>query len=68
MKNLRRLETSKSTPNTPEGDLHEMIADELADTVIYADLLCHRLGLSLGKAVQRKFNATSAKVGSEVTL
>ena len=48
--------------------MEEKIAEEIADMVIYADLLCERLGFSLAAAVCAKFNATSAKVGSERRL
>ena len=44
------------------------LADELADVVIYADLLAARSGIDLSDAIQRKFNETSRKVGSEVEL
>jgi NTP pyrophosphatase (non-canonical NTP hydrolase) len=44
------------------------IGDELADVVIYADLLAARLGLNLGECVKRKFNATSVKIKSPVVL
>lgn len=37
------------------------LADELADVIIYADLLAARVGIDLGKAVITKFNATSNK-------
>jgi len=46
----------------------EMIGDELADLIIYADLLAARAGIDLAEAVRRKFNAVSAKRGSAVTL
>lgn len=48
----------------PPGSL----ADELADIVTYADLLAARVGIDLGEAVRRKFNAVSEKRGSEVRL
>ena len=43
-------------------------ADEIADTVIYLDLLAARLGIDLGRAVVEKFNRTSDKVRSRVVL
>lgn len=46
----------------------EALADEIADVVIYSDLLAARAGIDLGEAVRRKFNKTSAKVGSDVRL
>ena len=44
------------------------LADEVADTVIYADLLCARVGVSLAEAIVRKFNATSEERGSAIRL
>lgn len=52
------------------GDPVELdaIGDELADVVLYADLLAARLGIDLGQAVRRKFNAVSKKRKSDVRL
>lgn len=44
------------------------VADELADVVIYADLLCARLCTSLEAAVVRKFNEVSERKGSKIRL
>jgi NTP pyrophosphatase (non-canonical NTP hydrolase) len=41
----------------------EQLAKELADIVIYADLLAIRASIDLDRAVRDKFNATSAKYG-----
>lgn len=46
----------------------ETIGDEIADMVIYADLLAARLGIDLGQAVARKFNKVSDKRGSDIRL
>lgn len=46
----------------------EAIAHELADAVIYIDLLAARLGISLSRAVREKFNIVSARIGSDVVL
>lgn len=51
-----------------EGIDVEAIGRELADVVIYADLLAQRLGLDLGAEVIAKFNAVSDRVGSSVRL
>lgn len=40
-----------------------MLADELADVVIYLDILAAQLGIDLGEAVMKKWNKTSEKVG-----
>lgn len=44
------------------------IAYEIADTVIYLDLLAVRLGINLGEAVREKFNIVSDRRDSEVRL
>lgn len=44
------------------------IADEIADVVIYLDILAHKAGINLGEAVTRKFNAVSERVNSSVRL
>jgi len=44
------------------------MAHEIADTVIYLDLLAERLGIDLGVAVREKFNIVSERVGSKVRL
>ena len=44
----------------------ETIGEEIADVVIYADLLAARLGLDLGECVRAKFNLVSVKRGSHV--
>ena len=55
------------------GDLsmeeaRQAIAEELADTVTYLDLLAFRLGVDLSAATVEKFNAVSRRVGSRVRL
>lgn len=44
------------------------IAKEIADTIIYADLLAHHLGIDLGSAIRQKFNEVSRRIGSDVSL
>lgn len=44
------------------------LAYELADVVIYADLLAARLGIDLGSVVRAKFNVVSERRGSSVRL
>jgi NTP pyrophosphatase (non-canonical NTP hydrolase) len=44
------------------------IAKELADVVIYSDLLAVQFGIDLGQAVRDKFNEVSARVGSKIEL
>ncbi len=44
------------------------VAMELADLIIYADLLAERMGIDLAAAVVAKFNKVSAENGCDVTL
>ncbi len=44
------------------------IGEEIADVVIYCDLLATRLGLSLEDIVIKKFNKKSRKIGSKIKL
>ena len=46
----------------------ELIAKEAADTVIYAFLLCDKLGVSLETALVAKFNEVSERRGSDLRL
>lgn len=47
----------------PVSQVRDKIAEELADTVICADLLAQVCGIDLALAIRQKFNATSAKHG-----
>lgn len=49
-------------------ELTGKIADELADLVIYADLLAARLCIDLGGSVAKKFNIVSKERGSKIKL
>lgn len=46
----------------------EDIADELADVVIYADILAQNLDIKLSNAIQEKFNKTSQKLNLKTEL
>ncbi len=49
-------------------DTIEHLAEELADVIICADLAAMTAGIDLSKAVRKKFNATSVKVGLKTRL
>ena len=70
VKKLRRIEdgiANKSDDPTrliterPQAIL--AIGDEIADTIIYLDLLAQRLGIDIASFVCAKFNRTSDKYG-----
>ena len=54
--------------NRPELIDVDEVVDELADAVIYIDLLCTRMGRSLEDGIRRKFEAVSVKRHSTVHL
>ena len=70
VKKLRRLADGTNTANDPQTEYAAIvdIATELADTIIYADLLAARLGIDLGAAIRRKFNEVSKLRGANVFL
>jgi NTP pyrophosphatase (non-canonical NTP hydrolase) len=65
VKKLRRVETGAALgPDDPSVDaLRDMLADEIADTVTYADLLAAFYGIDLADALVRKFNRVSERQG-----
>ena len=51
------------------GDLDKHVVDigkELADVVLYADLLANYLGINLGEAIKQKFNEVSDRHNSDI--
>lgn len=69
VKKLRRIETNIAKRGAVTAtDLTIDLADELADVVIYADLLAHHYGLPLGEAVRAKFNEVSRRHDFEERL
>ena len=69
VKKLNRVENQVANLNEPRRQIETReaalakIGAEIADTVIYLDLLAQRCGLALGKEVTRKFSATSERYG-----
>lgn len=62
--------TCNLTKKVQRGDEISLdeIGKEIADVVIYADLLTHRLGIDLSDAVRQKFDEVSGRVGSDVRI
>jgi NTP pyrophosphatase (non-canonical NTP hydrolase) len=64
VKKLRRHETGHhGARDGDEAHLHDALADELADVIIYVDLLAAKYGIDLAVAVASKFNEVSARQG-----
>lgn len=70
VKKMRRILDGTNTSKDPQTieECTEMLAKELADVVIYADLLAARCGISLGDAVRQKFNEVSERMNSDIRL
>lgn len=67
VKKLRRHETLDATQsyNTPPvKDLMGMLCGEVADVVLYCDLLAHHYGIDLETAIISKFNKVSQATGA----
>jgi NTP pyrophosphatase (non-canonical NTP hydrolase) len=63
IKKIRRVEEGYTDQTTPE-DVIQLLNDlgrELADVIIYADLVATMYSLDLGQCVATKFNETSEK-------
>lgn len=64
VKKLRRHETRTSPAGDPgEAALHRALADEIADVLLYLDLLANHYGLDLEACVVPKFNRVSERQG-----
>ncbi len=70
IKKLRRLDGADAAMKNDVyiDQLLHAIADELADTVIYCDLLAARLKIDLGQAIIDKFNEVSLKKNTHIRL
>jgi NTP pyrophosphatase (non-canonical NTP hydrolase) len=58
---LKKLKLGKAVDRSEIGK-------EIADVIIYADILSEKLGFDLGQLVRDKFNEVSKRVGSQVEL
>lgn len=70
---LKACDTIKKMMRQFEGDakystLKARLAKEIADVVLYSDLLSAKLDIDLGAVVREKFNEVSVKRGSAIKL
>lgn len=63
IKKLNRARDGIPGNSDTQEKLREMLADELADTYIYLDLLIQAAGFNVEAIVESKFQKTSAKIG-----
>jgi NTP pyrophosphatase (non-canonical NTP hydrolase) len=64
-KKLNRVRDGIPGNKESESELRAALADEIADTFIYLDLLAQSQGIVLSDAVKNKFARTSKKIGYE---
>jgi NTP pyrophosphatase (non-canonical NTP hydrolase) len=67
-KKLRQQKTSEYARHWDVQQLEAQLADELADVMVYVDLLAARCGIDLDQALVAKFNRASDKLGSPIKL
>ena len=67
-KKLNRVRDGIPGNSETPKQLRKELADELADTFIYLDLLAQSQGIDLGDAVTSKFNRTSDKIGCAIRI
>lgn len=63
IKMMRRLEGGHQEVKRTREELLEHLGDEIADVILYADLLATKHGLDLEECIVKKFNKTSIKWG-----
>ena len=69
LKKIKRGDYALDDPYNEHGVTYrDAVGWELADVVIYLDLLAARLGIELGEAVRAKFNIVSDRRGSDLKL
>lgn len=61
IKKLNRARDGMVGNSANEYELQQQLADEIADTIIYLDLLAARAGINLEEAIVRKFNRVSER-------
>ena len=63
IKKLNRYRDGIPGNDASEPNLRNQLANEIADTYIYLDLLAQAAGFDMSEIVERKFEITSAKIG-----
>jgi NTP pyrophosphatase (non-canonical NTP hydrolase) len=67
-KKLNRVRDGIPGNDQTPDELRAALADEIADTFIYLDLLAQSEGIDLAAAIVAKFDRTSAKIGYPMAL
>lgn len=68
IKTISRQRDSLVETDLNDDQIRRMLAEEIADTVIYLDMLAHSQNIDLGAAIVEKFNRKSEEIGSSIVL
>lgn len=69
VKKLRRVETGiRGSKDAPSDQLKKDLSDEMADILLYLDLLAAHFDIDLGESVRSKFNEVSEREGFDHRL
>ncbi len=68
VKRILRVRDGLIKNSSSDLEISESLAEEVADTVIYLDLLCQRAGIDTSEAIRKKFNQKSDQIGSPVKI
>jgi len=70
IKKLRRLDegTNSDKDSKDRDHYYVQVAHEMADVIIYLDLMADKMGIDLGEAVKQKFNQVSDRMKATVYI
>jgi NTP pyrophosphatase (non-canonical NTP hydrolase) len=68
VKTILRQRDNLTEKNLSRDELNKMLAEEIADTIIYLDMLAQSQGINIATAIFEKFNKTSNNIGSDIYL
>jgi NTP pyrophosphatase (non-canonical NTP hydrolase) len=65
---IKKLNRTRDGIKASKTATIEDVGKEIADTVLYLDLLAQRIGFNLADLIEQKFNEVSAREGFDITL
>jgi NTP pyrophosphatase (non-canonical NTP hydrolase) len=68
IKKVERRDFGLDDQYNAEQTVRDALAEELADTQTYLDLLAFRAGIDLGEATRAKFNKVSERIGVDLYI
>lgn len=70
LKKIKRMGENTNTAKDPQSiqEAKTMAGKEMADIIIYLDLIAEKMGVDLGQAVQDKFNEVSERMEATIFI